>query len=119
LESRLINKKLDLERQLKLGIRDPKKKQYALSRLLQLESEIRCCMGFSEADVKKNDFQYHDGGKIVESKSHYVPLPSWVASDSSEKKNADQEMPKNTVREYREQMLARGAAIEAEKNKKK
>jgi len=79
IESRLISKKQDIEAELKRGVRDPRRKQYLIARLLQIENDIRC-MGFSPEEIEKNEFTYAPDETVV-SKQYYVPLPSWIASD--------------------------------------
>jgi hypothetical protein len=80
MQSRLICKKQEIENELKRGVRDPGRKQYLIARLLQIENGIRA-MGFTEAEIARNDFS--DGGKTVESKQYLVPPPSWITNKNS------------------------------------
>ena len=79
IESRLVTKKADIERELRRGVRDPRRKQYLIAQLLQIENDIRA-MGFSREEVERNEFTYAPD-KTVASKQYYVPLPSWIAND--------------------------------------
>jgi hypothetical protein len=81
MESRLVNRKNEIERELRLGVRDPRRKRYLLARLLQLERDISS-MGFSESDIDKNDSAYFSDKKEIGNKQFYVPLPMWTATDN-------------------------------------
>jgi len=74
MESRLVSKKREIERELRLGGRDSRPKQYLISRRLQIENDIRA-MGFSLEEVERNEFTYA-ADKTVVSKQYYVPPPS-------------------------------------------
>jgi hypothetical protein len=52
MHSRLISKKQDIEAELKRGVRDPRRKQYLIARLLQIDRDISS-MGFSPEEVRR------------------------------------------------------------------
>jgi hypothetical protein len=114
IESKLISKKRELEAALRRGIRDPTKRNYALQHLLKVESEIKA-MSFTEDEVKTNDIAYGKTGE-VRSQAHYVPLPSWTASQP---KKSDQvasdrnQAGQDGMKAYRAEMEARLAALES------
>ena len=64
IESRLVTRKNNIERELKIGVRDPKRKQYLLENLLLLERDIGR-IGFDEEEVKKNNFQEYKRRKTA------------------------------------------------------
>lgn len=79
MQSRLILQKQQIERELRRGVRDPRRKQYLIARLLQIENDIRC-MGFSEEEIEKNDFA--GSGKTVSIGQQYlVPLAGWATDE--------------------------------------
>jgi hypothetical protein len=101
ISSALISKKQKLEAQLRHQ-QDPARRAQLLAMLQGIEAGIRA-MGFSQDEIKTNDVVTDK--PEVRSSTFMVPLPEWTTTTAN---NANQEMPKNTVREYREQMLARG-----------
>lgn len=76
MQSHLISKKQEIEAELKREVRDPRRKQYLIARLLQIDRDISS-MGFSPEEVEKNDFAYDDKKVTVGSKQYFVPPPSW------------------------------------------
>jgi hypothetical protein len=72
MQSALISKKQEIERELKLGVRDPARKRYLTARLLQIENDIRS-MGFSENEIGSNEIAYGGVPGSV-SRQYYVPL---------------------------------------------
>jgi hypothetical protein len=55
MQSRLVTRKNELERELRRGVRDPARKRYLTARLVQIENDIRS-MGFSDEEIEKNEF---------------------------------------------------------------
>jgi hypothetical protein len=82
-QSRLVSAKQDIERELKRGVKDPRRKAYLTARLLQLERDIGV-LGFSEDEIKRNNFVGAGGAntKQVGSDTYYVPLPTWNSSNN-------------------------------------
>jgi hypothetical protein len=118
-QSALINKKLQLETEIKRGVRDPKRRQYLINRLLQIES-ILSAMGFSPEDVERNDFAFAGSGgannRGVTSDAHLVSLPSWMKEDAPKQDQKQQTEDNLTnferVKSYRDEMYARHNAFE-------
>ena len=75
MQSRLVTRKNELERELRRGVRDPARKRYLTARLVQIENDIRS-MGFSDEEIEKNEFA--DGGKTISGRQFLVPLPEWT-----------------------------------------
>lgn len=65
IESRLVSRKNELERELKKGVRNPQRKQYILANLRILERDINC-LGFTEEEIKENNFKYRDRKEPVQ-----------------------------------------------------
>jgi hypothetical protein len=117
-ESKIIAKKQEIERELKTNRPiDPRRKQYLLSRLVQLEKEC-VAFSFSPTEIKTNDISYGKTGE-VRSQAHYVPLPSWVASDSADKPKNPAPEPKPSNNQAKEEAMARHAMFERETGKPK
>jgi hypothetical protein len=51
MQSRLVTRKNEIERELRRGVRDPQRRQYLIARLLQIENDIRA-IGFSELEKR-------------------------------------------------------------------
>jgi hypothetical protein len=121
MESRIIAKRQQIESELKTNRTiDPRRKQYLISRLIQLEKEC-AVFSFSENELKTNDIAYGKVGE-VRSQAHYVPLPSWVAADSAEKsqnQNTANPEPKQTNNQAKDEAMARLAMFESETGKPK
>ena len=69
IQSRLVTRKTEIEHELRLmnygaGRLDPRRKQYLVASPLQIERDITA-MGFSEEEVKKNNFAYGGDKKQV------------------------------------------------------
>jgi hypothetical protein len=117
-KSRIIAKRQQIERELRQGVRDPRRKIFLIHRLIQLEREC-AAMSFTEAEVKTNDIGYGKTGE-VRSQTNYITLPSWVAADSSDQQKmqqAGQKPPINgptSMQAHRAEMLARLAELEAQ-----
>ena len=75
-QSRLIIAKNDIERELRRGVRNPQRKDYLTARLLQLDRDV-ARLGFSEDDIKRNNFGGAANTKTVGSDTYYVPPSSW------------------------------------------
>jgi hypothetical protein len=85
IQSAIVSKMLSIREELRLAQykpADPKRKNYLLQRLLQLENEARA-MSFNEDELKSGEIAVGPGKDVV-SRQYYVPLPSWVA-DSGKK----------------------------------
>jgi hypothetical protein len=120
LESRIIAKRQQIERELKTNRAiTPEKRKYLIARLAQLERECGV-FNFTKTELKTNDISYGKVGE-VRSQAHYVPLASWVAADSGENpqnQNAPQE-PKPTNNQAKDEAMARLAMFESETGKPK
>jgi hypothetical protein len=112
--SQLISKKQEIERELRWGVQDSKRKRHLLARLGELQRDIGR-MGFSDEDVAKNDFAYSPNVQTVESQQHYVPLPThWDGAEKERQKTVgaddDGKPGFERLREAREAVYARHAA---------
>lgn len=122
IESRLVSKKKSFEIELKRGVSDPKRRQYLVSRLLQIENDIRA-LGLTPEEIKTNNVQTGtDGGKTISGQQFLVPPPSWV-SELPDKTNrvtneTNQETHQDRIKAAREAAYARLAALESAQNKK-
>ncbi len=80
MQSHLINKRNELEHELKIAERgriDPRRKQYILAKLAILERDI-ARIGWNSTDVEKNNFQAPGNTvRTVENTTFYVPLGDW------------------------------------------
>jgi hypothetical protein len=76
-QSALVTKRNEIERELRLGVRDPRRKQYLVARLLQLDRDI-AAMGYSQEEIERNDVKTGDDNKKTDgTKQYFVPPPSW------------------------------------------
>jgi hypothetical protein len=78
MQSALVTKRNEIERELRLGVRDPRRKANLTARLLQLERDIGS-MGYSKEEIESNEIATGDDNKkTVESRTYFVPPPSWA-----------------------------------------
>jgi hypothetical protein len=76
--SSLVTRKNAIEVELRRGVSDPKRKSYLLARLQQLNRDIQS-LGFSEAEIEKNDILTgNDKDVTVGNRQYLVPLPEWM-----------------------------------------
>jgi hypothetical protein len=108
MESKLVARKNEIENELRLGVRDPQRKQLLLTRLLLIERDF-AAMGFSPEDVERNGFSYDPNKKDVGNKQYYIPLPAWTVSDTTNKdtleKVARGNSPSPAMQKYRQEQF--------------
>ena len=68
MESRLVTRKNQIEAELKRGVRDGRRRKYLLENLLLLERDIGL-IGFSEDEIKQNNFKEYRSRKIATEQS--------------------------------------------------
>jgi hypothetical protein len=108
LQSRLISRKREIERDLKINRgMPPQRKQALIQTLIGIERDIKA-LGLSDEELKSNDIKYARIGEI-RSQSNYMPLPSWVAQDNDKSKDPEQETSQDRVRKLRLEAEARVA----------
>jgi hypothetical protein len=111
MESRLVSKKREIERELRLGVRHPARKRYLIARLIQIENDIGS-LGLTPDEVETNNIQAGtDTGsannKIATGKGFLIPPADWL--NEPNQNNTNQSKP-NTSQEsmqaHRDRMLA-------------
>jgi hypothetical protein len=108
IESRLVSKKAELEFELKLGVRDPKRRAYLTQRLLGVERDI-AALGLQEDEIRSNDVAVGHKQKQTNQNSFLVPPPDWYGTEY----NKDQPKTNQDQGGHRERMLAYKAEADA------
>ena len=76
--SMLVRRKNEFEEELRRGTADPKRRQYILARLRQIQNDIGA-LGLSETEIKTNEIQTgHDKDVTVGNRQVFIPPASWV-----------------------------------------
>lgn len=112
MQSTIINRIQQYETELRRGVKDPARKRYLVSRLLQLRAEASGAMGFSKEDMERNNFSYTPEQKEVGNRQFFVPTAAmW---DNNKPTSSDKRTPPKqqmATREHREKVYADYAAL--------
>jgi hypothetical protein len=102
MESRLVSRRNEIQNELRLmrygsGRRDPRRQDALEATLRGIERDIKA-MGFSEAEIARNNFAY--GGDRRGIQRQFLIDPTGIASGGSSdtKDTSSQNVPNNTVR---------------------